>query len=297
MGCAASATSHQSVVQHTTLQQHQADQQFSSAPTLHPRQAGLRGAQQPQQPPPQQPQQQGASDHLKSAPLVKSLVAIKRNSCKVESSASGATLNVSCMTSAPGKAVVYFRAAPPVLAEGEVTPPSLDPLEAKQITRATFESNPAQDLQFQFCSGDLRKALEGSKEDDDHQLVIDLLADSSDAASITVQRSFLKLVLNGDAVACTVAKQMVQCGNIVRTLDALYGTLPNPKKLGTPASGEIGECVVCMSETINTVILHCRHVCLCSNCAKMTSSTWSFQCPVCRGRVAAMVHLDGTPIG
>lgn len=46
------------------------------------------------------------------------------------------------------------------------------------------------------------------------------------------------------------------------------------------------ECVICMSEKIDTIILPCRHFCLCVACAKslseLKSNTSEKKCPVCR---------------
>merc|ERR1712203_913433 len=124
-----------------------------------------------------------------------------------------------------------------------------------------------------------------------HQLVVDLRADSSDANAVTVQRTFLKLgVSPGDVTHVAVHKQMVQRGAAVRGLDSLYGTMPNPLQ-AERTDLEGGDCVICLSKPRDVAILHCRHVCLCATCAQITSSTWGFECPVCRGRVAAMVGL------
>mmetsp|Transcript_9853 Transcript_9853/g.17912 ORF Transcript_9853/g.17912 Transcript_9853/m.17912 type:complete len:128 (+) Transcript_9853:478-861(+) len=124
--------------------------------------------------------------------------------------------------------------------------------------------------------------------------MLDLRADDSDPKAVTAQRSFLKLSADGNGEV-QVEKQLVQCGVLVRQLDALYGTMPNPRagNSSPAAEGEAdgGDCVICLSNPREVAILHCRHVCLCLTCAQITSSTWSFQCPVCRGRVAAMVGL------
>merc|ERR1712129_491999 len=101
------------------------------------------------------------------------------------------------------------------------------------------------------------------------------------------------LKLGEDFDSVSIARQLVQRGAAVHDLQVLYGTLPNPNGRPTTAGdAEGGDCVICLSKPRDVAILHCRHVCLCSSCAKITSSTWSFQCPVCRGRVAATVSLD-----
>ncbi|CAK0795034.1 unnamed protein product [Prorocentrum cordatum] len=151
-----------------------------------------------------------------------------------------------------------------------------------------------------FLCTDLESSLQGFKEGaGKHMVVLDLRVDADDASKIIAQRSFLKL---GEGSSVQVLKQIVQCGPVVRNFEALYGTLPHPQtglrpsaslNPAGPRGGDGGgDCVICLSKPKQVAILHCRHVCLCRDCAKITSSTWSFQCPVCRGRVAAMVGVD-----
>eukprot|EP01103_Thecamoeba_quadrilineata_P011032 TRINITY_DN2548_c0_g1_i1.p1 TRINITY_DN2548_c0_g1~~TRINITY_DN2548_c0_g1_i1.p1 ORF type:complete len:348 (-),score=55.15 TRINITY_DN2548_c0_g1_i1:116-1159(-) len=65
----------------------------------------------------------------------------------------------------------------------------------------------------------------------------------------------------------------------------LYGTVH------TDHESEVGkECVICISETRNTVVLPCRHLCLCSSCADV----FRFQtnkCPICRSNVKSLVKI------
>eukprot|EP00397_Hematodinium_sp_SG-2012_P056716 GEMP01070256.1.p1 GENE.GEMP01070256.1~~GEMP01070256.1.p1 ORF type:complete len:228 (+),score=11.36 GEMP01070256.1:488-1171(+) len=76
-------------------------------------------------------------------------------------------------------------------------------------------------------------------------------------------------------------RQKVVRGDKTHQSHALFGS---PK----PDVSDGDECVICLTNPKEVVILHCRHVCLCQACSTITSSTWSYQCPVCRGRVSAM---------
>lgn len=288
MGCAAvTATATHSVQQSSAARTPQyPPQAFQAAggASHHAQQQHQQHNQRPGQAP---PQRSAATETMKSAPLVKSLVALHRERCYLEKDGKGCFLLVSCMAGVPGEAVAYFHAAG--AREDSLEAPS----EAQQVSRQGFDKGNAQQLRLFLCADD--SSLKGfTEEDGKHQLVLDLRANSADANSVTVQRSVLKIPEDGDSLQ--VVKQWVQCGSAVRSLGALYGTMPNPKRLmeGTASSGDAdgGDCVICLSKPRDVVILHCRHVCLCTACAKITSSTWSFQCPVCRGRVAAMVGLD-----
>lgn len=237
--------------------------------------------------PQQQQQPVAAYETMKAAPLVKSLVGIHKGRCSLSHDNQGVHLVASIMASGSGEAVAYFRA------EG-ASESELGTLSAKQVSRQRFSAGMQQELRFLLTSDTaLRESLEGFDEGQGkYNLLLDLHSDESQSNAVTVQRSEIKLPQEGDEVH--IGKQWVQVGSTVRPLQALYGTMPNPKGLAEsmPSEVEGGDCVICLAKPRDVVILHCRHVCLCTTCAKITSSTWSFQCPVCRGRVAAMVSLD-----
>lgn len=50
-------------------------------------------------------------------------------------------------------------------------------------------------------------------------------------------------------------------------------------------------CVICMTELKNTLVLPCRHMCLCQSCAE-TLKHQSVKCPMCRGPVKALLKID-----
>ncbi|KAJ0234882.1 E3 ubiquitin-protein ligase LUL1 [Hirschfeldia incana] len=52
------------------------------------------------------------------------------------------------------------------------------------------------------------------------------------------------------------------------------------------------ECVVCLSEPRDTIVLPCRHMCMCSGCAKALRFQKN-ECPVCRQPAERLVELEG----
>ena len=57
-------------------------------------------------------------------------------------------------------------------------------------------------------------------------------------------------------------------------------------------SDNSAECVVCLSDVRDTLILPCRHLCLCNTCAD-TLRYQANNCPICRlrkGRGAGISH-------
>ena len=50
------------------------------------------------------------------------------------------------------------------------------------------------------------------------------------------------------------------------------------------------ECIACLSNAKDTVVLPCRHMCLCSSCAEGVRSR-ADKCPLCRQHFSAFLHL------
>ncbi|KAG6435518.1 hypothetical protein SASPL_100392 [Salvia splendens] len=59
---------------------------------------------------------------------------------------------------------------------------------------------------------------------------------------------------------------------------------------GFSDSGSGKECVVCMTEPKDIALLPCRHMCMCSNCAKALRLQ-SNKCPICRENIEAVLEI------
>ena len=56
--------------------------------------------------------------------------------------------------------------------------------------------------------------------------------------------------------------------------------------------GESGkECVVCLSERANAMVLPCRHLCMCCECSEQLCSVSPKQCPICRGKIGSVLEV------
>lgn len=55
-------------------------------------------------------------------------------------------------------------------------------------------------------------------------------------------------------------------------------------------SGDNRECVICLTDDRNTIVLPCRHMCICLTCA-MTLSDEHGACPICRQQLAGLIVL------
>ncbi|KAF9544351.1 hypothetical protein EC957_012152 [Mortierella hygrophila] len=55
------------------------------------------------------------------------------------------------------------------------------------------------------------------------------------------------------------------------------------------------ECVICLSEVKDTIVLPCRHFCICSDCGDVLRRRAPQRCPICRQVFQALLHIASTP--
>ncbi|XP_065556583.1 E3 ubiquitin-protein ligase MGRN1-like isoform X4 [Artemia franciscana] len=90
-------------------------------------------------------------------------------------------------------------------------------------------------------------------------------------------------------------KQKLFVDGLCYLLQEIYGIENKNIATAGPASMEdvednSSECVICMSEERDTLILPCRHLCLCSTCADSLRYQAS-NCPICRSPFRALLQL------
>lgn len=250
----------------------------------------------------------GQGDTQMAAPVLKSLVNLDRSSLEWSSDSGGGDcqqsflsfrLDTSCTDGCDVS--VHFLVREEASSDGR--PPSFG--GARALRQERFRQGLKQTCKVVIGRGlDLLQDLKtfGAEKDGYYHLVIDLATQSAEPNTVARQLSYAKLSQSDDGWGVALSKQKVVCGDRVVDLQSLYGTISRqnrPSQMtnelsgAAPAASEGTDCVICLTNPRDTVIVPCRHVCLCSTCAAVTSSTWSFQCPVCRARVAAMVKLAG----
>jgi hypothetical protein len=103
--------------------------------------------------------------------------------------------------------------------------------------------------------------------------------------------------------------QKLVTGGAVYILREIYGIerraddSPQPGDPSSPAVGETAradaddtenddakDCVVCMSELRDTMVLPCRHLCLCNPCAEVLRFQSNF-CPICRAPFSSLLQI------
>eukprot|EP01120_Amphizonella_sp_Union-15-10_P010130 TRINITY_DN4005_c0_g1_i1.p1 TRINITY_DN4005_c0_g1~~TRINITY_DN4005_c0_g1_i1.p1 ORF type:complete len:335 (+),score=74.97 TRINITY_DN4005_c0_g1_i1:1-1005(+) len=78
-------------------------------------------------------------------------------------------------------------------------------------------------------------------------------------------------------------KQKIEHKGISYTVHEIFGTDETRDK---PE-----ECVICISENRNTLVIPCRHLCLCHQCAEVLRFQ-SSKCPICRGPVRSLLRVQ-----
>jgi E3 ubiquitin-protein ligase MGRN1 len=113
--------------------------------------------------------------------------------------------------------------------------------------------------------------------------------DPTIANGTRAQVTYATLVAKDDAYQLRCIKQDVIDPNGQNyEVSQIYG-LKNQSTDGV--AGETGECVICMTDPVTTVILPCRHMCLCSSCS-ISLKLQAGKCPICRGDASELLQIN-----
>ncbi len=95
----------------------------------------------------------------------------------------------------------------------------------------------------------------------------------------------------GEVNGIKVLKQVVLINGLPFEIKTIYGMAEEHEvEEGTGIvdvkhdEGESKECLVCLDEEKNTVVMPCGHLCICSDCGKGLIKA-KHTCPVCRGHI------------
>ena len=99
---------------------------------------------------------------------------------------------------------------------------------------------------------------------------------------VILHRTYCSFARDKERIFLKPMKQIIIHEGRLQTLMDIYGM--------TKGSEE-NICIICMCEKKNTMILPCRHLCLCSYCSMQLQSQRSKICPVCRINVAEFVAI------
>ncbi|KAJ0092528.1 hypothetical protein Patl1_25453 [Pistacia atlantica] len=95
---------------------------------------------------------------------------------------------------------------------------------------------------------------------------------------------------NNDAsFQAKVIKQILWVDGVRYELREIYG-IGSSAAEGFDDSDPGKECVICMTEPKDTAVLPCRHMCMCSECAKALRLQ-SNKCPICRQPIQELIEI------
>ncbi|XVE61720.1 hypothetical protein DITRI_Ditri06bG0062400 [Diplodiscus trichospermus] len=86
-----------------------------------------------------------------------------------------------------------------------------------------------------------------------------------------------------------VVKQILRVNGMRYELQEIYG-IGNSVDNDVDANDPGKECVICLSEPRDTTVLPCRHMCMCSSCAKVLRCQTN-RCPICRQPVERLLEI------
>ncbi|XP_062231315.1 probable E3 ubiquitin-protein ligase LUL4 [Phragmites australis] len=87
-----------------------------------------------------------------------------------------------------------------------------------------------------------------------------------------------------------VVKQILWIEGVRYELQEIFGIV-NSTEVDVPNADDTGkECVICLTEPRDTAVIPCRHLCMCSECAKALRLQ-SNKCPICRQPVEKLMEI------
>ncbi|KAG4976929.1 hypothetical protein JHK86_036403 [Glycine max] len=90
-----------------------------------------------------------------------------------------------------------------------------------------------------------------------------------------------------------VVKQILWVNGMRYELQEIYG-IGNSVESDVDGNDPGKECVICLSEPRDTTVLPCRHMCMCSGCAKVLRFQTN-RCPICRQPVERLLEIKVGP--
>lgn len=138
-------------------------------------------------------------------------------------------------------------------------------------------------------------------------ICLEVAAAASASSTVQSQTTFANLQKAADSDELgkiQPIKQKIQVGSASYELQEIFGIdgqkSAEPVTTNTPGNGveDAGladgrECVICMTDARDTTVLPCRHMCMCSGCAKVLRLQ-SNKCPICRSNIESLLQIKIT---
>lgn len=101
------------------------------------------------------------------------------------------------------------------------------------------------------------------------------------APNCPILRTFFQLCRDREKISLILKKQVIIISGVSTVILDFYGKETNGENL----------CLICLTENRDTMILPCRHVCLCQYCSERLSDQANKNCPICRTKVEEFVRI------
>eukprot|EP00698_Gefionella_okellyi_P004833 TRINITY_DN14473_c0_g1_i1.p1 TRINITY_DN14473_c0_g1~~TRINITY_DN14473_c0_g1_i1.p1 ORF type:complete len:333 (+),score=80.12 TRINITY_DN14473_c0_g1_i1:83-1081(+) len=135
-------------------------------------------------------------------------------------------------------------------------------------------------------------------------LTLETIPPADSTVQPQIQTTFCSLERSpSGAAVLRVLKQEIKLEGVLYSLQEIYGMghtdSAHRDHATTEDDDDSAECVVCMNEPREVMVLPCRHMCLCQGCADMLRFQ-SNKCPICRAFVQQLLRVqvaqqDGMP--
>ncbi|OMJ90811.1 hypothetical protein SteCoe_6793 [Stentor coeruleus] len=96
-----------------------------------------------------------------------------------------------------------------------------------------------------------------------------------------IEVTYCKFKLEGVHYKVKVIKQKLTMDDKSYEINEIYGI----------RTGNEEECVVCLTNPKDTIVLPCRHHCLCLGCANIVRGQNNSKCPICRIAVESLLNI------
>ncbi|XP_055806848.1 probable E3 ubiquitin-protein ligase LOG2 [Solanum dulcamara] len=116
-------------------------------------------------------------------------------------------------------------------------------------------------------------------------------AEDGNAVSVSTNSQITQAVFEKDKgeFKIRVVKQILWVNGMRYELQEIYG-IGNSVDKDFDGTDNGKECVVCLSEPRDITVLPCRHMCMCSGCAKVLRFQTN-RCPICRQPVERFLEI------
>lgn len=123
-------------------------------------------------------------------------------------------------------------------------------------------------------------------------LVIELIEQTPEGNS---QISYVDFFQDGPAhLVPRCIKQKLCIDGVLYIQHEIYGLSEAMRAhMDDSAKDDVLQCAICLSDDKDTVLLPCRHLCMCRECAN-TYRQQSNKCPICRRVVESILHIQNT---